>query len=410
MKILHLWRSDSNILGGGGAESMLRVHNNLRKNGIDSKILCEFKTTNSKHISTIPKLNRFEKKLRTLSKRMGLNDIHRFNSFRIRQDTYYKNADIIHFHGTHSGFLNYLAIPYLAFDKPAIFTLRDMWCLTGHCGYSYDCERWQNGCGKCPYPQEHPSIQKDSTRLELKLKKKVFEHSNLAFVAMSHWMRKLLPKSIIHGHKCFYIPNGVDSDQYRPIDAEKARTALKIPIKKYVILFTALRLNDPRKGRDLFLKALECLPARLIDKSAILSYGAVDETPSNIKAGIETYNLGYVDSAKLKILANSAADVFVFPTRAENFPNAILESMACRTPVVSFDIGGIPDLVKQDITGHLAKPGDSQDLSEGILKILENESLRNEMANNCRHFVKEEFSTELETNRHIEMYEKILLN
>ena len=188
MKVLQLWKSDGPTRGGGGAGSMYRLHSNLRKAGIDSKILCEIKTTTSPHVSTIQRGSRLESLLKRVTARLGLNDIHRVSSFGIKRHEAYLEADVLNFHGIHSGFINYLALPSLTKGKPAVFTLRDMWCLTGHCAISYDCERWQIGCGSCPYLDAYPPVRRDATHIEWKLKDWAYSHSSLTIVALSNWL------------------------------------------------------------------------------------------------------------------------------------------------------------------------------------------------------------------------------
>jgi hypothetical protein len=110
MKVLHLWRSD--YLGaGGGAIAMYRLHSSLRRAGIDSEILCQRKTTDSPHVNLIPRPHRTERIIKAFTSRLGLNDIHRISSFSIKHHEAYSRSDILHFHGTHSGFINYLALP-----------------------------------------------------------------------------------------------------------------------------------------------------------------------------------------------------------------------------------------------------------------------------------------------------------
>ena len=95
-------------------------------------------------------------------------------------------------------------------------------------------------------------------------------------------------------------------------------------------------------------------------------------------------NLGYVSSDRLKSIAFSAADLFVFPTRADNLPLILQESLACGTPIVSFKVGGVPDLVRPGITGYLASPENANDFCNGIVQLLEDQNLRNSMSKNCR--------------------------
>lgn len=100
--------------------------------------------------------------------------------------------------------------------------------------------------------------------------------------------------------------------------------------------------------------------------------------------GISTISLGYISSDRLKSIAFSAADLFIFPTRADNLPLVLQESMACGTPMVSFKIGGVLDLVRHKVTGYLAAPEDTGDFCNGIVTLLEDEPLRQKMSENFR--------------------------
>jgi glycosyltransferase involved in cell wall biosynthesis len=338
---------------------------------------------------------------------LGLNDIHCVSSFGILQNNLYINSDILNFHVIHSGFFSYLAIPKLTKDKPAIFTLHDMWSFTGHCAYSYDCDRWQHGCGKCPYPDIYPPIKLDNTYLEWRLKDWVYSRSNLTIVTISKWLTNQVKKSMLNRFNIHYIPNGIDIEAYQPLNKQECRDILGIGRNQKVLMFGAVSLKDQRKGSDLLIKSLQQLPSSLKLDILLLTLGESGEKIAEM-VGIKTLSLGYVSSDRLKSIAFSASDLFVFPTRADNLPLVLQESMACGTPMVSFDIGGVPDLVRHNITGYLAKPEDIQDFSNGIVQLLEDDQLRQNMSKNCRVIAISEYSLELQAKRYIELYEQVL--
>lgn len=119
-------------------------------------------------------------------------------------------------------------------------------------------------------------------------------------------------------------------------------------------------------------------------------------------------SLGYISSDRLKAVAYSAADLFLFPTRADNLPLVLQESMACGTPMVSFRIGGVPDLVRPGITSYLAQPENAQDFTVGIEQLLSDRSLREQMSQNCREITLQEYSLNLQAERYISLYKKAL--
>ncbi|MEB3219536.1 MAG: glycosyltransferase family 4 protein [Nostocales cyanobacterium 94392] len=406
MRILQINYSDYRD-GGGGSIAMYRLYTALKKNGVDCKILSAIKTLNSPDSSQIIRSQRLENAVKKVISNIGLNDIHHVNSFNLKNHYFYQDADILNFHIIHSGYFNYLAIPSLTKNKPAVFTLHDMWSFTGHCAYSYDCDRWKNGCGKCPYPNSYPAVARDNTRLEWKLKNWVYNHSNLTIVTLSHWLDEQVKQSMLKHLPIYHIPNGIDTEAYQPLDSEQCRLVLGIPSNKKVLMFGAESLKDSRKGGDLLVKALSSLPDSLKAETILLTLGHGGESISET-VGITSLNLGYVSSDRLKSIAFSAADLFVFPTRADNLPLVLQESMACGTPMVSFKVGGVPDLVRPGITGYLASPEDANDFCNGIVQLLEDQNLRHTMSQNCRAIAIEEYALETQAKKYISLYEKIL--
>ena len=371
-------------------------------------MLVENVKTDSDRIETVPRKTRIENQLYRFTRYSGLNDINLFSSFDIPNHKFYQDADILNFHNLHTGYFNYLAITKLTKTKPAIFTLHDMWSFTGHCAYSYDCDRWKIGCGSCPYPDIYPAIRRDSTRIEWKLKNWIYSKSNLTIITLSHWLTEQAKASMLSRFPIHHIPNGIDTNAYQPLDRHLCKVVLGIPQNKRVLLFGADSLKDKRKGGDLLFNALQQLPQSLRSEILLMTFGNGSEAITT-ELGIPTFNLGYISSDRLKSIAYSAADLFIFPTRADNLPLVLQESMACGTPMVSFDIGGVPDLVRPMVTGYLAKTEDAKDFCNGIVKLLEDDQLRQTMSDNCRAIALAEYPLELQAERYIKLYKEILL-
>jgi glycosyltransferase involved in cell wall biosynthesis len=409
MKVLHINRSD---ISGGAAIAGYRLHEGLLGQGVNSRLLVGMTTTSSDRVSTTPRKPRIENELFRLTRRLGLNSLNVVSTFEIPQHTFYKDADVLNFHNLqlgYFGYFNYLAIPSLTESKPAVFTLHDMWSFTGHCAYSYNCDRWKTSCGRCPYPEAEPPIQRDNTRLEWKLKNWVYSRSNLTIVAPSRWLTEQAQQSMLNRFPIHHIPYSIDTDAYQPLEPEQCRSLLGIPTNKKVLMFGAESLKNSRKGGDLLLKALSSLPTSIKAETLLLTIGDGSEAIADA-AGMVTLNLGYLNSDRLKSIAYSAADLFVFPTRADNLPLVLQESMACGTPIVSFKVGGVPDLVRPDVTGYLATPEDAKDLCSGIVQLLEDQNLRDRMSQQCRAIALEEYSLELQAQRYIELYHQVLQN
>lgn len=405
MNILHLNQSD---ISGGAAIAGYRLHEGLLAQGIDSRLLVGNVKTRSNLVAPVPRPSLWETRLLySMTQEFGLNHLHLLSSFQILHHPFFQAADVLNFHNLHTGYFNYLTIPKLTQTKPAIFTLHDMWSFTGHCAYSYDCERWKTGCGSCPYPNSFPGITRDNTHLEWKLKDWLYNQSNLTIVAPSRWLAEQAKQSLLNRFPIHHIPYGIDINTYQPLDRELSRVSLGIPTNKKVIMFGVVDLKETRKGGDILAKALSLLPQSLKHETVLLVMGDGGESFGNA-VGIEVINLGFVSNDRFKALAYSAADLFLLPTHADNLPVSLQESMSCGTPMVSFNVGGVPDLVRPGITGYLANLKDAEDFCNGIMQLLENDNLRAQMSQNCREIAIKEYPLELQAKRYIEIYQHIL--
>lgn len=404
MNVLHINQSD---IQGGASIAGYRLHQGLLKLGIQSNLLVGYPHTKDDRVAQVSRQLWLEGFIERFTKRLGLNYVQFIATDKIATHPFYCSADLLNFHNLHSGYFSYLAIAALTVNKPAVFTLHDMWSFTGHCAYSYDCDRWKIGCGSCPYPESYPQIYQDGTRLEWHLKNWTYSRSNLTIVTPSRWLLEQVQQSMLKRFPTHYIPYGLDTTVFKPLDRRTCRMALGVPADHKVLLFAAANVQDPRKGGDLLIQALQKLPIDLKQKLTVLILGECERSIANLINANVIY-LGYVNSDDATCQAYSAADVFVFPTRADNLPLVLQESLACGTPIVSFRVGGVPELVRPNITGYLAEPENPSDLSNGMVYLLEQDELRDRMRHYCRAIALTEYSLELQAERYINLYSQVL--
>jgi glycosyltransferase involved in cell wall biosynthesis len=408
MNVLQMWKTDY-LHGGGGAIAMHRLHTGLRHAGVNSKILCLKKTTDSPYSIKYAQnnvLRRIESRLKRIALKQGLNDTYLLNSFLMGRNPAFQRADVINIHGTH-GFINYLALPLLSRYKPIVYTLHDMWPYTGHCAYNYDCLRWETGCGECPYPENNPPIQKDNTRIEWWLKDKVYRSSHLVIITLSTRKTEETQRSMLKRFPIYHIPNGIDTSVFKPLDPNKCRMELGLPANKNILMFAALSLDQPNKGGNFLVEALRNLPESLKSDTVLLTIGQGDSLIGE-KAGIQSKNLGFIRDDHQKAVAYSSADIFISPSRGETLPLVLQESAACGTPMVAFDVGGVTDILKPGFSGYLAKPENAEDLCKGIVALLRDDQLRRKMSHNAQNLILKQFTLELQVKRYIALYDNCL--
>jgi len=407
IKVLHINQSD---LGGGAAIAGYRLHQGLLQQGIDSKLLVGIPQTTDPRVARVPRRNYpLTGLLKNITDGLGLNYVSHLATWKIPSHKFYQEADILNLHNLHSGYFNYLFLPYLTRNKPAIYTLHDMWTFTGHCAYSFDCHRWQSGCGQCPYPETYPAIKRDNTRLEWRLKNWTYEHSHLTIVTPSQWLMKQAKLSMLSQFPIHWIPHGIDINLYIPLDKQECKRCLQISSYRYILLASSLNLQDRRKGTDLLIKAMNLLPDCLQSEIILLVMGDGGEVLKK-EIQVDVISFGYVGIDQLKVMIFAVADLFIFPTRADNLPLVLQEAMACGTPTVAFNVGGVPDLVRPGITGLLAEPENPQDLAHKIEQLLIDGETRQKMSQNCREIAVKEYDLTLQAQRYIQLYQQALAN
>jgi len=391
----------------GSLSHYFNYHNALREAGIDSRVLCVQGDNESTYITKLALkqnklLNKLSFEIKKVAHLIGLSHFpDLITSISLLRTLKKMEIDILYIVSARL-LSSYMTFPFLTKIKPVIFTNTSMWSFAGHCHYSYVCDRWKIGCGKCPSLTIAPPVKRDATHLEWKLKEWSYKHSRLTLVAPSSWIGEQMKQSMLKRFPVHQIPDGIDTKTFRPLDKNKCRLELGIPLDKNVLMFASVDLGNYRKGGDLLIESLKGLPEAIKNKTLLLCMGRGSEDIFET-VGMQTVNLGYVADPYQRAICYSAADLFLMPTRADVLSLISLESAACGTPVISFRVGGMPDLVRHGITGYLADPENVEDFRNGILELITNQSLRGRMSQHCREIVEKDFSMELYVQRFINL-------
>jgi glycosyltransferase involved in cell wall biosynthesis len=281
-----------------------------------------------------------------------------------------------------------------------------MWPVTGHCIYSLDCERWQTGCGKCPDLHMTIPLKLDTTASLFKIKKKLYSQSDFTVVTPSQWLKEIASSSpLLSNHKIVRVANGLNKELYhQPLTKQQARKALGIEDNCKVVLFGAAHWSAPFKGYYYFEQAM--LKIKNIKPDLLLLGFGTGDFSEELKSQFATLALGYIDQVRFKAIIYAAADIFIFPTMAEAFGNVAIESMFCGTPVVGFNTGGVADTIVHLETGYIAQKGNIEDLSRGILTLLNDDQLREDMSKKGVERVADHFTSEIQAKGYLEVYQE----
>jgi glycosyltransferase involved in cell wall biosynthesis len=296
------------------------------------------------------------------------------------------SADIVNLHWVNGGMLSLFAISRIR--KPVVWTLHDMWAFSGAEHYDNENKRWRE-----KYVSTSRSLALQGLDLDrfVWILKRLLWKKKFSIVTSSRWLRKCVETSdLMKDWPTQAIHTPIDLEVWKPEDKRTARTLLRIPIDHDVLLFGAVGgTRDPRKGFDLLLEALQKL-SKSGNRFSVVIFG--EETRElTLSLGSSAVFLGVVHDDLTLRLAYSAADVFLLPSRQDNLPNTGIESIACGTPVVSFDVGGIGDIVEHKVSGYLAKKFDTSDFAQGVEWALL-QSKEGQLSKSSRQWAESQFS------------------
>ena len=257
------------------------------------------------------------------------------------------NPDIIQLHNIHGYYLNYpMLFNYLKkeFKGKVYWTFHDCLPITGHCAYFdyVNCHKWENMCDNCPQLKSYPPQRIDTSKKEYELKKEVFnEVPNMTLITPSIWLKDILDKSYLKDYPKVVINNGINLDIFKYTYDEDIYTKYNIPKDKKIILGVA-SVWEPRKGLDVFYKLANDLYEDTVIVLVGLSKKQLKGLPKNIIGILRTDN--QLDLVKIY----SIADIFVNPTKEDNYPTVNIEAIACSTPVITYNTGGCKEQVTSE--------------------------------------------------------------
>ena len=323
-----------------------------------------------------------------------------------------KKADIINLHWVEK-YLSLESIKQLIdLQKPIVWTLHDERPFTGGCHYTTDCQGFKEDCSQCSQLKDDPyHLAKNVLAAKLKL----FKEADISIVTPSKWLASQVKKSTLFKNvRIEAIPNGIDTQIYRPIDKGQCKRDLEIDPSSIVLQFGAQNNQEKRKGFSYLIDAMKlCLQNHAFDKLCkegkviILCVGTpsreIEELP------IQNKSVGYIDNDTEMVKLYNATDIFILPSLEDNLPNTMIESMACKTPVIGFDTGGIPEVVNHE-NGRVVERENTQQLAEAIIELVLNPVLRADLGDAGHHLINSRYKIADQAKNYIDFFNDIREN
>ncbi len=413
MRVLHLSPTDTE---GGAAKGAYQLHSALRSVGVDSLMLVQRKYGDDPSVLTLGRSNgMLADKLRDNLDRLPLRFFKwkRQNwwtvgwlPFDISSRVDQINPDIVHLHWVGRGAAPVECLARLG-RRPLVWTLRDMWPLTGGCHYSVGCTKFLSGCGACPLLRS--ARRRDISSMLWRRKYRAWNGVEVTYIALSNWMADLARRSpLTFGNDVTVIPTGIDTRRFAPVDRQTARAIWGLPADRKIIMYGSLHpsTTDPRKGFLYLRDALRILASQGWDKRAkVVVFGAND---ANQQTGMEMHYAGRLNDHVSLALLYSCADVMVVPSTEENLGKTALEAMSCGVPVAAFANTGQFDIVDHKVNGYLAENLSSADLAQGIAWCLEQTEMGDELGRRARLKVLNCFDIREAVKQHVALYRRVI--
>ena len=286
-----------------------------------------------------------------------------------------------------------------------------MWAFTGGCHYSAGCQGYQADCASCP------QLSNDLYNLPqaiLKDKLELLNHPNLAIVTPGKWMADCAKNSsLFHDRRIEVIPYSLETEIFQPLDKSEAKKLINIDSDCLTILVGAQTGKEKRKGFIELIKVLETCGTYPFfqdivqaNKFRLICFGEPNEELNNLDLPI--LSLGTINCDQKLSQIYAAANLFLLSSLEDNFPNTMLEAMSCGTPVIAFNIGGIPDLIQDKITGRIVPPANLDAMAEAIIESLSNSNELERMGKVCRQVMEENYYLSRQAHQYLDLYQQLI--
>lgn len=402
---------------GGASVVTFRLMNALRRAGVDARMVVMTKTSDSPFVAEIG--SRFAKRLRFIGECLssacanGWNRANLFTvspastGFNIGEHPWVKEADVVALNWVNQGMLSLNGLERLmATGKPIVWTMHDMWPLTGVCHHSLDCDGYKHGCGRCPLLR-HGHREHDASSMAAERKRKLYERHRVTFVAVSNWLRDKCSESwLLSDQDVRVIPNAFPAKTFITRPCSHAQK-FDLDYSKNILLMGAARLDDPIKGLDYAIDALNSLldnHPETASTSVAALFGALKNPEALKRLRFPYRHLGRINDSTALVSLYAAAKVVISTSICETLPGTLIEGQASGCLPVAFGNGGQCDIIDHKKNGYIAEFGSSDDVAEGILWALRSKIDRQELHDG----VVKRFDSDIVAKKYISLFNELL--
>lgn len=329
------------------------------------------------------------------------NDFDFFDGGQILQSPLFERADIVHCHNLNGWYFHLPTLVEMARRKPVVWTLHDQWALTPHSSHT-DSRELRHGLFTLSDPSLYPNLLWDNAEHLAKRKSAIYRDLEINLVTPSDWLTELVGRTALAGKPVRTIYNGIDTGLFSPRDRSSRRASLGLDSHSPVVLFVgSAATSNVFKGFVDF----EWLAKQ--NEQAEVQFVVLGAEQDEIRDGIRLLAATSDKSRIADIM--SAADVLVLPSRHEVAPLVILEALACGTPVVAYDVGGVGELVASAPGSRLVPALDRLALLRAVHDVIGRpEAEREALSAGIRRHVVDRYSTERMTRQYLSLFEELL--
>lgn len=300
-----------------------------------------------------------------------------FGSKRIYREIKNFGPDLIHIHNLHGTFFNisFLSNYIAEFKVPVVYTLHDAWTITGRCAYFFSCEKWKVGCGKCPNKSFYPRSLIDRSEHFFKLKHSFIESISpcTVFVSPSDWLLGVFAESYPTAN-AVVIRNGIDRSVFRPTDVKDSEVFSFAEGRK-IVGAAANAFNKTKGIDDLIYLSGKLDPSKYV----VCALGA--EKTHKISD-----NLLFIKKTNSKPKINvfyNTLDLFVSPSKQDNYPTTHLEALSAGTRVLTYKVGGADEMIVSNSCGASVPSGDIKSMVSKTIDLCDRPVSKKVVSQNC---------------------------